>query len=316
MKIDEEFKKQHGFIGPYSAKLSSIDKRDFVATFVQEQITSLPEEYITPNLVPIYDQGKVGSCVAHSSCSMFEYLNQLHNGKYSEFSKGFIYAHKEDTSTSGMQPRNALKFICNNGNVLFFDFPYNLEVPNIITQYNNSGGDNKLLPIANKHKEMLTYFQLQDRNSIKSAIYKYGYIIVAIPIREDSQVTYTFIDQDPLTKECKDYEATFEEGTGKIKGHHMVALAGWSEKRKAYFMINSWSKKWGHMGCCYLPYSFTIEEAWGASGYNIVKHETPSPIPSPTPNPTPIIKKKSENELIQMCWKLINWFLNNIVNKF
>lgn len=299
-------KKQHGFTGKYSALPSPIDKRDYVASFVFTDNVILPDEYITPNLIPIYNQGEIGSCVAHASSSMFEYLNQLHNNKYQEFSKGFIYAHKDDITTSGMIPRNAIKFLCNNGDVLYSDFPYNLEVPDIVTQYNQSGGDDKFLPLANQHKEMLAYFQLNDDTSIKAAIYKYGYVIVEIPIREDTQVIYQLINENPKTHECEDYEAEFEEGNGNIKGYHMIALCGWSTKRNAFYFANSWNTDWGKDGFAWLPYTYTRVETWGSSGYVTVKHDTPSPIPQPVP----IIKKKPDNEIVQIFWKIINWLIN------
>ncbi len=294
---------KHNFIGSYNAIPSPIDKRDFVASFVPSQQIQLPDEYITPNLTEVLNQGTVGSCVAHATNSMFEYLNQLHNGKYQRFSPGFIYAHKENKDASGMYPREAVKFICQNGNVFQSDFPYNLEVPDIFNQYDKSGGDTKFFPLSYQHKEALTYFQLKTQQDIKADIYKYGYCIACIPIRTDTQVTYEFIDQNPVTLECKDYEATFEEGTGNISGYHMVCLVGWSEKRKSYYFQNSWSSQWAKSGFAFLPYDFTIEEAWGCSGYTEVQHED-------VPTPNPIIHKKSDNLIVQFIWKVINFFIN------
>ena len=300
MTIDEI--KKGNFIGPSNAILSPIDKRDYVASFVPTAQMTLPDEYITSNLTEVLDQGSVGSCVAHATDSMFEYLNQLHNKKYQRFSPGFIYAHKESKDTSGMYPREAVKFICQNGNVFQSDFPYNLEVPDIFNQYDKSGGDTKFFPLSYQHKEALTYFQLKTQQDIKADIYKYGYCIVCIPIHEDTQVTYEFIDQNPKTLECKDYNAIFEEGTMNIIGYHMVCLVGWSNKHNAYLVQNSWGN-WAKNGFAFLPYTFTIEEAWGCSGYTEVQHED-------VPTPDPVIHKPSANEFIQWILKLINWILN------
>ena len=300
LKINEVRKRN--FIGSYDAIPSPIDKRDYVVTFIPTDQVQLPNEYTTPNLTQVLNQGTVGSCVAHATDSMFEYLNQLHNKKYQRFSPGFIYAHKSNKNESGMIPREAVKFICQNGNVFQDDFPYNYEVPNIFTQYEKSGGDSKLLLLANQHKEALTYFQLKTQQDIKADIYKYGYCIACIPIHEDTQVTYEFIDQDPKTLECKDYNAIFEEGTMNIIGYHMICLVGWSNKHNAYLMQNSWGN-WAKSGFAFLPYDFTIEEAWGCSGYTEVQHED-------VPTPNPIIHKKSDNLIVQFIWKVINFFIN------
>ena len=294
---------KHGnFIGKYSAIPSPIDKRDFVATFVPTEQIVLPSEYVTPNLTEILNQAQVGSCVAHACDSVFEYLNQLHYNKSQRFSPGFIYAHKDDKTTSGMIPRQALKFITDNGNVKQNDFPYNLEVPDVFTQYEKSGGDVKLIPLANQHKEILTYFQLKTQQDIKSNIYKYGYCTICIPIKTYTQVKYTFIGEDPVTHECQDYEAYFDEGDGDVIGYHEVCLVGWSDSRKCYVLQNSWGKDWGKDGKAYYSYDADIIEAWGCSGYTEVNHNTPVP--------DPIIHKPSQNEFVQWFMKILNWIIN------
>lgn len=296
----EELKKQK-VNGKYNAIPSPIDLRDHVASYrvTEEQLES---QYSLELPDKIKDQGSVGSCVAHATSSVFEHLNKHHNGTYQEFSTGFIYGNKPDHTSIGMCLRDALKLLNNYGDVFESDFPYNLEIPDIFNKIDEVGNNN-LIFLANNHKELKQYFQLQTPYDIKCNIKKYGYTPIVIPIRADSQVNYDFIDLDPVTHVCKDYTATWIEGTGTIKGYHCVYLYGWDDKLQCWLMANSWGTGWGKDGHCYLPYSFTIIESWGCQGMvNEPNHDVPDPD----------INKKPKCPIVQFILKVINW----IINKF
>jgi len=233
----------------------------------------------------IKDQASVGSCVAHALSYTMEHIRYVLTKIYTLFSVGFIYGNKADTTSPGMELRDALKIVQLTGDVFNADFDYNLEVPEIEEKVQEVGLD-KLKKLASKNK-VLTYFQLTGTDDIKIALEKYGYVFIGVPWYNDNNFDY-IVNADQIITNI------INQGTD-LAGYHALAITGWDDDLAGWRIVNSWGTDWGDNGCAILPYSYPLSEAWGVSGETISSDD---------------VQKTSENVIFQFVVKIINWIIN------
>jgi len=59
---------------------------------------------------------------------------------------------------------------------------------------------------------------------------------------------------------------------GPIAGHHSMAIVGWSPRRNAYKVRNSWTAYWGEGGYCWMHKNYVISDL--SSGFWVVSRTT------------------------------------------
>ena len=222
------------------AIFSPKDVRDYKA--VCATAAEFPKEFKL-DMVRIKNQGSVGSCVAHSLSEVVEYFNSKQLNKDTEMSTGYIYGNRTMSIWygSGMIVRDALKTLKNYGDVTKEQFPYNIEVPGAIEQY-EAVSDN-LFNEGHPYR-ITSYAKLNNDNDVKSALMNCGPVVMAMDWYNDIKVK-----NGVLTTEYK----------GDAGGHCMV-IYGWNET--GWLVQNSWGKYWGDKGCCVIPYDIKIREKW------------------------------------------------------
>jgi hypothetical protein len=153
----------------------------------------------------------------------------------SVYSKGYIYADREadDWQGVGMYMREACDTTVRWGNVLYLDYPYNIEVPDAFWQI--EGFEKSLRAIAQKYRS-LRYAHLTTSEEIKRA--RMAGLGVVFAARLD-------------TREV-DSNFVFHAGNGYL-GSHGMAIADWSDAYPAEYKVpNSWGEGWGENGYCYM----------------------------------------------------------------
>ena len=113
-------KKLKYFVGGFLP--SEEDSRDYTLEKVSVMSAApLPEEYRTEGEVPVLHQGVNADCAAPAITVASAYGQYKINGKFNDFSRGYIYGNRRDTDYlgEGMYVRRALKNFNHDG-----DFGY------------------------------------------------------------------------------------------------------------------------------------------------------------------------------------------------
>jgi hypothetical protein len=111
------------------AILSAPDIRDY---HLHTKTNKFPESFELP-MPEAKQQGMVGSCVAHALATIIEYYNKKEYTFHLPMSVGYIYGNRISGTHrgAGMDIRDALKDLRNEGDVPEYLFPVNVEVPDI-----------------------------------------------------------------------------------------------------------------------------------------------------------------------------------------
>lgn len=220
------------------------DLRDYK---LKTKYKTFPIEFELDKL-PVKNQGKVGSCVAHATSSLVEYINRWQEGSYTQMSTGYIYGNREFETrklTGGYYTRLAMKVLKERGDCPWDLFPNNEPMPKAEELYLNR--DKSIDSEAYKNR-ISTYFQLTDKDSVKSLLVC-GYPAVCA-VKWDGKVR---LDENNILNFPKKIK----------KGGHCVLIVGWNES--GWIIQNSWGEKWGNKGRATIPYDAPIKEMWGVT---------------------------------------------------
>jgi C1A family cysteine protease len=105
---------------------------------------------------------------------------------------------------------------------------------------------------------------------IKSAIYNYGPISVAVAI----------------TNAFQSYSYGIFNTCDNTTVNHAVNLIGWDDAGQYWIMANSWGVNWGENGFMRIKWNCN-KIGWAANYVKYKKSPNPNPGPDPTPPPTP-----------------------------
>lgn len=226
------------------AVLSPIDVRDY--QLVCSSATTYPTSFELENMPEAKSQGLVSSCVAHALATIIEYISRKQGDETSEFSVGFIYGNRRETTYDdhGLIVRDALKTVCKYGNCIKEKFRYNIEVPDAIAVFENNYEN--LYQDALPHR-FSSFYSCRSESEIKSALQKGYPLIIAIRWYKDIKVA--------------DGVLTTSRKESKQSGAHALVIYGWNET--GWLIQNSHGKIWGDNGRATLPYDYPILEAYG-----------------------------------------------------
>lgn len=228
----------------FGAIFSKKDVRDYkaVCTVAAEEF---PKEFEL-KMPPVKNQGAVGSCVAHSIALVVEYFSRLQGDNENEMSVGYIYGNRGNSlyTGKGMYVREAISATRSYGDVEKSLFPYNEEVPTIITKFEAQVND--LLPQSFPNR-FTSYYSLNNDNEIKASLMQDGPVIFAMEWYSDIQVVKGIIKTN--------------QNYSPMNGAHCMVIYGWN--KDGWKIQNSWGCGWGVNGCAVLPYNIKRQEAWG-----------------------------------------------------
>jgi C1A family cysteine protease len=238
----------------FGTQISRQDDRDFeLGAVVSCAFQSFPNTFRIMYPGKPKDQGRVGSCVAHSLSYVKEVLEYRQTNKFNLFSVGFIYGNRKTTDYQGegMEPRDALKHLLNEGDCYNEDFDYNLEWPEIKNVLNKVKSN--LLRKSRQHK-IKAFARLKTADEVKMALMTLGPVTFAMHIYDsfyDALNAPYIIPRPDVKKES-------------WRGDHQMTFFGWTET--AFIILNTWDTQ-GDNGYIYLPFDQfdMVLEAWAVS---------------------------------------------------
>lgn len=215
------------------------DERDFIYVPTCAPSKPYPESFQLQTS-PIRDQGEVNSCVAHS-CALIKEIQEFYEtGSKLEFSVGWIYGFRlhDQYKGHGMYPKEALKVLCEYGDVLKNVFPENLEYENIQPLISKRKAD---CIAKGKKYSINSYARVTTVANVKAAIYtNHSPVMIVVDIYDN------FYDI-PKT-------GIAPNRVGTCSGSHAMVIIGWTKiNGEEYYVVqNSWGTNWGKNGFCYI----------------------------------------------------------------
>lgn len=266
------------YIKSFGALFSPRDVRDYRLSCASPT-TKFPNAFEL-QMPSVKNQGEVNSCVAHSISTIIEYFNYTQEHSDEEMSVGYIYGNRSKCSHHGpgMYLRDALSNACKYGDVAKRLFPYNQEVPDIITKFDAVSAS---LFEKGEPNRFTSYYRLYNANEIKTSLMKNGPVVFGMKWYDDIEVI--------------DGVITTKQESSSYGGHCMV-IYGWNER--GWKIQNSWGVWWGNRGRAILPYNVEIMEAWG--------------IVDTLSNPDIDVKKPYNNDYAKLAVKILNTFYRKI----
>ena len=214
---------------------SPTDYRDWIYTSKEDIPLSLDYR---PQLCPIRNQGKVGSCFAMSSCCMKEFQERKDYNFQDYFSPKFFYSQRQNIrddnlhNDEGMFSRDVMKLLKNTGVCYESSCPY--------TKVEEPFKYGPLFEEAKKHT-IRSYARVKDRSSLCRALVDNGICLITFPVYHKGPEMW-----NPLHK-------------GDVKqGGHAMAVVGYDMVKQHFIIRNSWGTSFGDKGYCYFKF-----EDWG-----------------------------------------------------
>lgn len=250
---------------------SRYDIRDFT---IKEEKT-FPETFSLEVEVPVKNQGSKPTCVAHALSSVIEYHHKKQHQNYLEFSTEFIYGLREGDYHygDGMCIRDGLNTIQKYGDTLESDCAGNHNYETARKKVRSNIDELKELAYPNR---VSSYFKITTAEGIKTALMKYGVVVVGM---------YSY-HKSKLVDDVYTYD------TSKGYGAHCVFIYGWNEK--GWLTQNSWGKSYGGDGRFIIPFDFKFFEMWGVVD-NITEGD---------------LNKPKRNKVLDFIYLIINKLVN------
>ncbi|CAF0750320.1 unnamed protein product [Adineta ricciae] len=206
-----------------------------------------PKVDLRPNMTPVEDQSRIGSCVANTLAGAYEYLTKKANGYDIDVSRLFIYynARAQDSQSgqltdSGCSMTNGIESLQAHGVCLESMWPYNIENVNMPPYQ-------ELYQAADDFK-ITEAFQLEsDLHQMKSCLAQ------GFPFAFGLKL-FTSFDKASRTGVVPMPDES--EQSRESHGSHALLAVGYSDQSASFIVRNSWGKYWGDNGYCYIPYDY------------------------------------------------------------
>ena len=192
----------------------------------------------------IKNQGKQGACASFSLVSVFEYFMANETASNPNLSEAFVYYNaRENTGDndkdSGATLQNVIKAMSDRGICVENLCPYNEKV-------------------YDKRPEDEAYADGQKRKVVKAQNVELKLDTVKAAINEGFPVVASFRVFDSFAKNVGGFvsmPSPKEQESEKMEYHAMV-ICGYSDEHGYFIVRNSWGKKFGDKGYCYIPYAY------------------------------------------------------------
>ncbi len=245
----------------YGALPDIPDQRDIWTTFPKTVEYYQTADLRKTNLLPdVYDQGELGSSVAHALLAAYVFSlkkDGINDGTNDEtkFSPQFIYYNQRLISgttecDTGSSIRDGIKVLERIGVCIEEQYPYDLNF------FKDRPTDESYeFAYKNKHPVQYRRVRLLLEDIMKSISIKLP-VLISFTVYESFQhpdVARTGIMPVPKPGE-------------KIVGYHCVLIVGYDILKKYLLCRNSWGPNWGQGGYFWVPFSFVnsrnVSDLW------------------------------------------------------
>jgi C1A family cysteine protease len=210
-------------------------------------------------VLPIMDQGRLGSCVGHGTTSCFEFRLEEETQKFTQLSRlGLYYDTRKlegsELQDAGCQIRDAIKISKKVGIGLESLWPY--DEKKFATQ-----------PSSDYYKNAETFQNLSYERVIQTHIDLVSALNNGHPIVGGISVYSSF----PMES---GYIVPMPTQDDSCEGGHCILFTGYDMKTKRYRFQNSWGRSWGDNGFGELSFEYLENPNLGSDFWVILQTET------------------------------------------
>ena len=196
---------------------------------------------------PIKDQGEMGACTAFALVSIFEYILKKNRRPDIDLSEQFVYYNARKSAGAakvdvGSSLYSVVQTLMNDGVCLERLFPYNPEKlsQDPPVEAIEDAQTRKLVKAKNVRKDL---------HDIKSAVSEGYPVAISLKIYNSFNPLNGFI-RIPTENEMQNEKS----------GNHAMVICGYNDDTHFFVVRNSWGKKFGDKGYCYIPYGYIQDE--------------------------------------------------------
>jgi hypothetical protein len=226
-----------------------------VATFEARKagVSRLPPRVDLRELMtPVEDQGNTNSCSANATAGAFEYLFKRHHGERRDASRLYIYyngrymADADNIEDEGVSLSDVIEGLkaygaCSEPTWQFDEDAVNDE------------------PAGEAYEEGAT-FVIQGAKRVPTDLHAWKTALAAGHAIIFGVTLFGSFDQQRRPGVVPMPTAR-DTGRGEHGGHAMLCV-GYSDADQMFIVRNSWGRKWGDKGHCYMPYDYLMNEAY------------------------------------------------------
>lgn len=248
----------------YDRIKDSVDARDlhFQPTLDAPQLPRSKDNrnYAMP---AVWDQGQIGSCTAHATCALLQFLDAVPDHQGTTRSRLWLYyssraAEGTIKQDAGAMIRDVLRVCQKQGVPPETDWPYvtaNFKVAPPQKSYT----DAQLARLKAYHRVK------QSAHDIMAALAVGQLIVAGIGVYdsfESDEVAKTGVV--PMPDVAKE----------QCLGGHAILIVGYDSDEGTWLCRNSWGTSWGMEGYFTLPWAYLLDpnltdDLWTGSGYNV-----------------------------------------------
>jgi C1A family cysteine protease len=225
----------------------SPDHRDHLFK-IRKPIELPPKTDLRDKLIPVFDQGSLGSCTGNAISSAYAF--NMHKQVEDEIfvpSRLFIYYNEREIEgtipyDSGARIRNGIKSINRTGVCDEFKWPYDISMfavkpsPECYVQAQRNKAV-KYERLKNSERELKTCLAL-------------GFpFVFGFKVYESFQTNAV----------AKNGMMPMPGKREKTVGGHAVTAVGYDDSTKCFIVKNSWGGNWGDKGFFYMPYDYITD---------------------------------------------------------
>lgn len=233
---------ENGFTyGDITYKLLNIEEQPLNDNY-EPKVSHRKSIDLRPLFTNIKDQGQLGTCSVFSMVSIYEYILKKKK-REKKLSERFVYYNVLKESGSLKDIGSSLYGVVESMGT------YGVCVENYC-KYNVDQYDlepsNEAYKDAQSHRIKVAKNVKINHNDITSALSE-GY-----PVAISLKIYDSFGNQSNGFV----YRPTDEEIKENKSGNHAMVICGYSEEDKVYIVRNSWGRRFGDNGYCYIPFSY------------------------------------------------------------
>jgi C1A family cysteine protease len=219
------------------------DQRDFLYSAIKPKIRMPGEVDLRRYCSAVEQQGSLGSCTACALVGNLEFLDNRPDAAYADVSRLFVYYNERllrgnQDYDSGASLRDGIKTLKNTGSCWEKTWPYRIErfaqkpPPRCYTQA--------------KKQRITSYHRIHTLPEMLACLAEGYPFVFGFTVYESfasKRVERTGIVNMPKKSE-------------RVIGGHAVMGIGYNQKKKRFFVRNSWGSKWGQDGYFTMPFEY------------------------------------------------------------
>ncbi|CAF1147020.1 unnamed protein product [Rotaria sordida] len=233
-------------IKPSTRMPSKENLRQFFSDHVLYSTDQLPPKVdLRPDMTPVEDQSRIGSCSANSLAGAYEYLLKKVNGSNIDMSRLFIYYNgrtKKSTAVTdkGCSMTDAIEALEEFGTCFESVWPYDITSVNVRPndQAYEQAKDHQIT------EALKININLDEMKSCLAQGFPFAFGLRLYKSFDKASKTGVV----PIPNE--------DEQSRTEHGRHALLAVGYSDQSRAFIVRNSWGEDWGDKGYCYIPYDY------------------------------------------------------------